>query len=75
MPVFACVLVATSVAVTMFAGTGFAQDNDSAVQNAVPVMRKFDFSAPALNLEGTLSPNATVETVPMSPTELAQSVM
>ncbi len=66
---FACVLVATSVAVTMFAGTGFAQDNDSAVQNAVPVMRKFDFSAPALNLEGTLSQNATVETVPMSPTE------
>lgn len=66
---FACVLVATSVAVTMFAGTGFAQDNDSAVQNAVPVMRKFDFSAPALNLEGTLSPNATSETVPMSPTQ------
>lgn len=66
---FACAIVVASVVVTIFAGTGFAQDNNGAVQKAVPATRTFDFSAPALNLEGKVPQDATVETVPMSPTE------
>jgi hypothetical protein len=62
-------IFAVSIVAATVAGTAFVRADDASSKNSAWVARKFDFSVPALNFESNVSRDATVETVPMEPTE------
>lgn len=62
-------IFAVSIVATTVAGTAFVRADDASSKDSAWVVRKFDFSVPALNFESSVSRDATVETVPMEPTE------
>ncbi|MFK4822866.1 hypothetical protein ACI0FS_22290 [Ochrobactrum quorumnocens] len=66
---FAGSIFAVSIVATTVAGTAFVRADDASSKDGAWVARKFDFSMPALNFESSVSRDATVETVPMEPTE------
>lgn len=62
-------IFAVSIVAATVAGTAFVRADDASSKDGAWVARKFDFSVPALNFESSVSRDATVETVPMEPTE------
>ncbi|MCK4207136.1 hypothetical protein J3U99_20410 [Brucella pituitosa] len=62
-------IFAVSIVAATVAGTRFVRADDASSRDSAWVARKFDFSVPALNFESSVSRDATVETVPMEPTE------
>lgn len=62
-------IFAVSIVAATVAGTAFVRADDASSKDSAWVARKFDFSVPALNFESSVARDATVETVPMEPTE------
>lgn len=66
---FAGSIFAVSIVAATVAGTRLVRADDTSSRDSAWVARKFDFSVPSLNFESSVSRDATVETVPMEPTE------
>ncbi|MBP2509136.1 hypothetical protein J2855_002782 [Agrobacterium tumefaciens] len=62
-------IFAVSIVASTVAGTAFVRADDASSKDSAWVVRKFDFSVPALNFESKVPHDSRVETVPMEPTE------